>query len=321
MVLGKGFIVEPEEAEAWIATDPRNADVLFPYLNGKDLNFRPDVSASRWVIDFNSRPEGQASLYSLPFDRVVERVRGERAKNNRKVYRDRWWQFAEKRPAMRKAIKGFREVLIIARYSSPVMLSRISVGPVMSDATVVFASDSYVFQAVLSSSLHQIWVVKYGSGMRNDPRYTPTDVFETFPRPHLTEASEQVLDAIGRTLDEDRREIMLRRQLGLTALYNKVNDPALPDSADPDVARLRVIHRELDEAVMAAYGWDDVPLDHGFHEYRKMTRWTISPAARVEVLDRLLALNHERAAAEAAQPSSAATSARRPTPRRRRGTA
>lgn len=129
-------------------------------------------------------------------------------------------------------------------------------------------------------------------------RYTPSDVFETFPRPHLTEESERALETIGRALDEERREIMLRRQLGLTALYNKVNDPALPDSADPDVARLRIIHRELDQAVMAAYGWDDVPLDHGFHTYRKMTRWTISPAARVEVLDRLLALNHERAAAQ-----------------------
>ena len=91
---------------------------------------------------------------------------------------------------------------------------------------------------------------------------------------------------------------MLRRELGLTALYNRVNDPTLEDSTDSDVARLRVIHRELDEAVMAAYGWDDVPLDHGFHTYRKMTRWTMSPAARVEVLDRLLALNHERAAAQ-----------------------
>lgn len=134
--------------------------------------------------------------------------------------------------------------------------------------------------------------------MRTDPTYTPSTVFETFPRPHLTEASEQALDAIGRTLDEERREIMLRRELGLTALYNRVNDPTLEDSTDSDVARLRVIHRELDEAVMAAYGWDDVPLDHGFHTYRKMTRWTMSPAARVEVLDRLLALNHERAAAQ-----------------------
>lgn len=298
VVLGKGFIVEPEEAEAWIAADPRNADVLFPYLNGEDLNSRPDASASRWVIDFNSRPEEQALLYGLPFERVVERVRGERAKNNRKVYRDRWWQFAEKRPAMRKAISGLDEVLVVTITSKTLMPVRVKNRSVFSHMLTVIASGSYALQAFVSSNVHQCWVVKNGSGLRGDSRYTPSDVFETFPRPHLTEESERALEAIGRTLDEERREIMLRRELGLTRLYNRVNDSALADSADPDVARLRVIHRELDEAVMAAYGWDDVPLDHGFHTYRKMTRWTISPAARVEVLDRLLALNHERAAAQ-----------------------
>ena len=162
----------------------------------------------------------------------------------------------------------------------------------------MFANNSLSLQAVLSSSIHWVWAVKYSSTLETRVNYAPSDVFETFPRSHLAEASERALEAIGRTLDEERREIMLRRELGLTRLYNRVNDPTLADSADPDVARLRVIHRELDEAVMAAYGWDDVPLDHGFHTYRKMTRWTISPAARVEVLDRLLALNHERAAAQ-----------------------
>jgi len=48
-----GFVLEPEEAQEWIAADARNADVLFPYLNGEDLSSRPDTSASRWVIDFN----------------------------------------------------------------------------------------------------------------------------------------------------------------------------------------------------------------------------------------------------------------------------
>ena len=297
-VLGKGFIVDPEEAEAWIATDPRNADVLFPYLNGKDLNFRPDVSASRWVIDFNSRPEGQASLYSLPFARVVERVKPERILNKRKPRREYWWRFAELAPAMRKAIADLDEVLVITLVSKAVMPFRVPTGQVFSHKLAVFANDSLLLQAVLSSSIHCVWVIRYSSTMRTDINYSPSDVFETFPRPHLTEESERALEVIGRTLDEERREIMLRRELGLTRLYNRVNDPALADSVDPDVARLRVIHRELDEAVMAAYGWDDVPLDHGFHTYRKMTRWTISPAARVEVLDRLLALNHERAAAQ-----------------------
>ena len=61
---------------------------------------------------------------------------------------------------------------------------------------------------------------------------------------------------------------------------------------------MREIHVEIDEATMAAYGWEDVPLDHGFHTYRQMERWTVSPAARVEILDRLLELNHQRARGE-----------------------
>ena len=130
--------------------------------------------------------------------------------------------------------------------------------------------------------------------MKNDPRYTPSDVFETFPRP----ADTPELEAIGRTLDTERRDIMLRRQLGLTKLYNLVNDPDLPSEADRDVARLREIHEKLDHVVMDAYGWSDVPLNHGFYEYRKMTRWTVCPEARVEILDRLLEENHRRAALE-----------------------
>ena len=181
----------------------------------------------------------------------------------------------------------------------------------MSDATVVFATDSYSEQAVLSSSLHQAWAIKNGSGMRSDPRYTPSDVFETFPRPQPTRA----LETIGRTLDTERREIMLRRDFGLTSLYNLVNDPDLAPGVDPDVDRLRQIHRELDETVTAAYGWQDIALDHGFHTYRKMTRWTVSPAARVELLDRLLEENHRRAAAQApAQPAKIPRRKRSPEP-------
>ena len=98
---------------------------------------------------------------------------------------------------------------------------------------------------------------------------------------------------------------MLRRDLGLTKLYNLVNDPDTRRRRDLDVARLRQIHVELDHAVMDAYGWGDVELDHGFHTYRQMTRWTVSPAARVEILDRLLEENHRRAAAQGEAPPPA----------------
>ena len=300
IVLGKGFILDPEEAAEWIAADSRNAEVLFPYLNGDDLNSRPDCSPSRWVIDFGTRSEVGARTYELPYGRVLEQVRSERAKNKRKTRRDYWWRFAENASGMRKAIADLDEVLVIARVSKTVMPVRVSTGSVMSEATVVFATDSHAQQAVLSSSFHQYWAIAYGSGMRSDPRYTPSDVFETFPRPKPTEE----LENIGRVLDVKRREIMLRRELGLTKLYNLVNDPGLETGADPDVDRMRAIHVELDETVAAAYGWDDLDLTHSFHSYRKVTRWTVPPAVRVEILDRLLEENHRRAAAEALTQSS-----------------
>lgn len=162
---------------------------------------------------------------------------------------------------------------------------------------IVFASDAAADLAVLSSSMHRDWVIKYGTSMRQDPTYVPSAVFVPFPRHQNTDA----LAAIGKTLDEERREIMMRRQLGLTKLYNLVNDPDISDSSDADVARLREIHCHLDETVMAAYGWSDVRLNHGFYEYRKMIRWTVCPEARIEILDRLLEENHRRAKLEAAQ--------------------
>ncbi|MEU9001628.1 DNA methyltransferase [Streptomyces sp. NPDC048551] len=294
IVLGMGFVLEPDEVAAWIEADPRNEEVLFPYLNGEDLNSRPNSSPSRWVIDFNDRSEQQAQEYELPYERVLERVKPERATNKRKPRRERWWQFAELAPAMRRAIADadLEEALVIARVSKTVMPLRVSTRQVFHEKLVVFAKGESVDLAVLSSSPHQLWVIKYGTTMRIDPTYTPSTVFETFPRP---DANEHLAEA-GELLDADRREIMLRRDLGLTKLYNLVNDPGVSDSADSDVAHLREIHVQLDRAVMAAYGWDDVPLDHGFHTYRQMERWTVSPAARVEILDRLLEENHRRAA-------------------------
>jgi hypothetical protein len=297
---GAGFVLQSDEAHSWLEEHPRNEDVLFPYLTGNDLN-TPEIAASRWIIDFNDRPESEAKTYPIPYGRVREKVRPERQGNKRKVYRDYWWHYAEKRPGLRKAISTLDEVLVMTRHSVTVMPCRVPTTQVFGDALVVFAASAFSDQAVLSATPHQAWAIKYGSGLRKDPRYTPSGVFATYPRPKPTER----LAEIGRTLDTERREIMLRRQLGLTKLYNLVNDPDIADEADADVARMREIHVALDNAVMDAYGWGDVELDHGFHTYRQMTRWTVSPEARVEILDRLLAENHRRAAAQGEAPPRA----------------
>lgn len=317
-VLGKGFILEPEEAQAWIAEDPRNAEVLFPYLNGEDLNSRPDCSASRWVIDFNDWPEGRSLTYEKPYRRLLSEVKPERQRLKedgsyalRRPLPQRWWQYADKRPTMRRAILQLKSVLAIALISNTLMPARVSTRQIFSHKIGVLISDEYSFEAVLSSNFHTIWTLRYTSTLGASVNYSPSDAFETFPRPEPTDA----LETIGRTLDMERREIMLRRDLGLTKLYNLVNDPELAPGVDPDVDRLRQIHRELDETVAAAYGWEDIPLDHGFHTYRNMPRWTVSPAARVELLDRLLEENHRRAAAQApAQPTTKPREKRSPEP-------
>jgi hypothetical protein len=173
IVLGMGFVLEPAEAQEWIAADARNAEVLFPYLNGEDLNSRPDGSASRWVIDFNDRPEAEAAQYLLPFRRVVERVKPERMTNKRKPRRDYWWQFAERASGMRRAKAALPEVLVIGLVSKTVMPVRASSAQVFSHKLGVFATASFAHQAVLSSSIHWLWAVKYGSTLETRVNESP----------------------------------------------------------------------------------------------------------------------------------------------------
>jgi hypothetical protein len=91
---------------------------------------------------------------------------------------------------------------------------------------------------------------------------------------------------------------MKQRSEGLTTTYNRFHDPA---EAAADIQTLRNLHVEMDLAVASTYGWSDLNLDHGFHQTKQGTRFTISESARREVLGRLLKLNHERYAEEVAQ--------------------
>jgi hypothetical protein len=85
--------------------------------------------------------------------------------------------------------------------------------------------------------------------------------------------------------------------IGLTDLYNRFHDRG---EKSEDIAQLRALHAEMDQAVAAAYGWRDLDLGHGFHPTKHGERYTISETARRTVLDRLLALNNQRYAEEVA---------------------
>jgi hypothetical protein len=295
VVLGMGFVLEPARAQELIRTDRRNKDVLFPYLNGEDLNSRPDCSASRWVIDFNERSIEEAADYDDCFAIVQNEVKPVRQLSNRKVYRERWWQFAERQPALRRAKSDLDRVLVIAFVSKTGLPVWVSARQVQSHALGVFAMDRDAYLTLLSSNLHFAWWTTKGeSTLETRLRYTPSDGFETFPQPELTAR----MDRVGEELHSVRRSVMLGRSLGLTKLYNLVHDPAVTDE---EIRRLREIHTEIDYATAQAYGWDDLDLGHGFHDTRQGRRFTIAPDVQVEVLDRLLELNHERHAEEIRQ--------------------
>jgi hypothetical protein len=290
---------------------------LFPYLNGEDLNSRWDFSASRWVIDFNDWPIGRAMKFQDVFAIIDEKVRPERQRTKsdgsyalRKPLPQRWWQYADKRPALRKAVANLDRVLVVSRVTKYFSFALVPRAQVCNERLAVFASPSYTLLCILSSGLHEHWALANGTTQETRPTYFPEKCFETFPQPQLTGRMERV----GKELDTCRRKVMEQRRIGLTDLYNLVHQET---TADVDIERLREIYVEIDEAAQEAYAldeeqepairtyekqeastplptWREMELGHGFHETRQGSRFGISAQARADVLDKLLALNHYR---------------------------
>lgn len=294
-ILGMGFTMPPEEAHELIRKNARNEDVLFPYLNGEDLNSgEPDCSASRWVINFGGWSLEMAQQYEDCFRVAEQKVKPQREQSNRKVRREHWWQFAERAPNLYEAIGGLERVLVITLVSKAGLPVWVPTGQVFSHKLGVFATDQNSHLTLLSSSLHTEWARRHSSTLETRLNYSPSDVFETFPQPELTAR----MDRAGERLHELRKQVMPARDLGLTKLYNLVHDP---DVTDEDIRELREAHVEIDAATAEAYGWDDLDLGHDFHRTRQGQRFTIAEDARVELLDRLLELNHQRYEKEVAK--------------------
>jgi hypothetical protein len=301
IVLGMGFVLDHAEAKAMVDRDPRNAEVIFPLLNGEDVTRSPQHAASRSVINFFDWPEERARAFAEPWSVIESRVKPERQRRGpdgefalRRPLPQLYWVYGEKRPALVRRVVGMRRVMVIPGVSKTVLPVFVPTGAVWSHALFVFAYDDDFHFGVLTSAFHWWWTVKYASTMRADIRYTPTDVFETFPQPEYSEAVREA----GQALDAHRHDLMIRRDEGLTKTYNRVHNST--ETAE-DIKELRRLHEALDAAVAEAYGWSDLELDHGFHETRLGVRFTVGQQAQTEILDRLLELNHERYAREQAE--------------------
>ncbi|MBF0956151.1 MAG: ATP phosphoribosyltransferase regulatory subunit, partial [Actinomyces sp.] len=190
-------------------------------------------------------------------------------------------------------------VLTVARVSKTLAFAFSDPATVFSDQLVVFAFETGSQFSVVQSNIHAAFAWQHSSKLKNDLRYSPTDAFETFPLP----LANGTLSDLGERFHQARIDVMQADRIGLTKLYNRFHTET---ERDPRIEGLRALQREMDTAVARAYGWDDLDLQHGFHEVPYLpendrVRFTISESARVEVLRRLSELNRQRYEEEVAQ--------------------
>jgi len=245
---------------------------------------------------------------------VKEKVYPERLKKKENNVRIKWWQHARCRPNMHEAIKNIDRVLVIAQVSKTVAFSFVPNNQVLDTQLTVIATDQYFDFAVLQSNLHYNWAWKYCTTMKNDLRYVVQSVYETFPFPLNLKVDEKLrIEEVGEEFYVNRQRFMQKLKLGLTKTYNLFHQKDLSidnvikaskqpheicESAYKDIIKLRELQKQMDEAVLQAYGWLDIDLAHDFYEVDYLPendriRYTISPEARKEVLKRLLKINHE----------------------------
>jgi hypothetical protein len=159
----------------------------------------------------------------------------------------------------------------------------------------VFPKATWADFCVLQSALFATWAWRWG--LRREFRlvFSSKRCAHTFPRP---KAAAALLGECGRQLHDWREHIMQQTGHGLTSLFYRYCDPT--DKGD-EVTTWRDLQIRMDHMVLHAYDWSDVNLSHGFYASRLGFHFTISEAARREVLQRLLKLNHERYAEEVRQ--------------------
>jgi type II restriction/modification system DNA methylase subunit YeeA len=277
------FDISDSEAREMLAsggnpTGKTNADVIKKWINAHDITQLP---RGRWIIDFDQLPIEEAALYVIPFEYVKRVVKPTRDATRDKLMREKWWLHGRSRPHLRKAISKLERCIATPMVSKHSIFVYVPTNVIAENLIVVIARDDDYMLGVLHSHQHEVWAIKQGTQLRDadsGQRYTPTSTFETFPFPWppgkepvddprvqaIAQAAKELVEKRDNWLKADGLTDAERKKRTLTNLYN-----ARPTWLD-------LVHKKLDAAVAAAYGW---PAD----------------LSDDEILARLLALNLERA--------------------------
>ena len=283
------FDISGNLARAWLSL-PRNpnarpnADVLRPWMNAMDVTRRP---AGKWIVDFGHQmTETEAALYETPFLHIAEHVRPGRVNNRREELRCNWWRHDRSGKALFESIAPLARYIATPRVAKFRMFTWLD-GRVCPDGQlVVIARDDDTTFGILHSRFHEAWSLRLGTslGKGNDPRYTPTTTFETFPFPEGLSpdipAADYADDPRAIAISEAARRLVELRDNWLNPpdWVEWVDEP-VPGYPKRPVARneaaalglkgrtltklynarpqwLANAHDALDAAVAAAYGWD-----------------------------------------------------------------
>jgi type II restriction/modification system DNA methylase subunit YeeA len=285
---GGGFDIPGELARSWLTlpTNPNgrsNSDVLRPWRNGMDLTRR---ASDKWILDFGwQMSERDASLFEVPFQYAQEKIWPERSKNRRETYRRNWWRHVEARVALRIRLAKCTKYICTPRVSKYRLFVWLDACVVPDSATIAIIRDDDATFGILHSRFHESWSLRLGTwlGVGNDPRYTPTTTFETFPFPEGLTPNIPAKDyaddplAVAIANAAKRLDELRNAWLNPAELIDVVPEivPGYPDRILPKnvvaVAELKKrtltnlynqrpqwladAHRDLDAAVAAAYGW------------------------------------------------------------------
>ena len=312
------FDIAGELARHWLLfPNPNgrpNSDVLLPWVNGLDITRRP---SDTWIVDFGiDMSESAAALYEAPFQHVLVNVKPQRDAVRSDMERQHWWLLARPAPDLRQAITGLPRFIVTPRVAKHRLFAWLYPPVVCDGQLVVIARSDDITFGILHSRFHELWALRTCTwlGKGNDPRYTPTTCFDTFPfpeglqpkippNPSLPKEGTERLHA-----ENPRAQAIAEAACQLNALReNWLNPPewvqrvpeivlGYPDRLlpvnDHAAAELKKrtltnlynqrptwlvnAHQTLDATVATAYGW---PVD----------------LSDEEILRRLLALNRERA--------------------------
>ncbi len=298
-----------------------NSDVVKPWMNGSDITRRP---RGMYIIDFGECSMEEAAKYEVPFRYVEEHVKAAREKNRDHQRKTHWWRLGQSGAEIKGATAVLSRFIITARVAKHRLFIWVEHTLLPDSATVGIAREDDYFFGVLQSRLHENWALRLGTSLGVTRHYTPTTTFKTFPFPWIlgqepSEADDERVAEIAywaRALVEWRQawlnpprngmnggnggvdtvyEHILKKRT-LTNLYNGLayyrqtanNEPLFNQMefetvtktavTRPEIEELDDIHVGLDRAVLDAYGWPRTLTDE-------------------EILERLLALNVERAAA------------------------